>query len=126
MHTVDIRGGFTRGAFDAVAATIREFLSTYVSSIDSRFFAELGRFFVAGALTVTCGVMSRRESHENSITLGRPMYNILCFERQDAWHFLDIFLRNMPTTKSSPCARRISPESYRRSIFQIHTFGTNM
>ncbi|RHZ61394.1 hypothetical protein CDV55_104468 [Aspergillus turcosus] len=65
MNLLDIGGGFSAHRFDAMASSIRQCISRYFCDINVEIVAEPGRYFVAGALTLACGIIGRRDAAEN-------------------------------------------------------------
>lgn len=66
MQVLDIGGGFSAHIFDAMAGSIRQSISRYFCDIRVDIIAEPGRYFVAGALTLACGIIGRRDAAENT------------------------------------------------------------
>lgn len=66
MRLLDIGGGFSTQIFDAMARVIRESVDKYFRDIAVEIVAEPGRLFVAGALTLACGIIGRRDAVENT------------------------------------------------------------
>ncbi|BAE59842.1 putative ornithine decarboxylase [Aspergillus flavus] len=65
MHLLDIGGGFSAHNFDAMASSIRQCIGKYFCGIDVEIVAEPGRYFAAGALTLACGIIGRRDAAAN-------------------------------------------------------------
>ncbi|KAJ5160937.1 uncharacterized protein N7482_007941 [Penicillium canariense] len=65
MHLLDIGGGFSAHSFDAMAKSIRLSIGRYFCGINVELVAEPGRYFAAGALTLACGIIGRRDATEN-------------------------------------------------------------
>ncbi|KAF7536968.1 hypothetical protein G7054_g4074 [Neopestalotiopsis clavispora] len=66
MHLLDIGGGFSTQSFDAMARVIRESLDRHFCGIAVEVVAEPGRLLVAGALTLACGIIGRRDALEHT------------------------------------------------------------
>lgn len=65
MHLLDIGGGFSESTFDDMAQSIQRSLDLHFSGIEARLIAEPGRYFAAGALTVACEIIARRDAKES-------------------------------------------------------------
>ncbi|KAJ5485348.1 Ornithine decarboxylase [Penicillium diatomitis] len=111
MYIVDIGGGFTSDTFDTAAVTIKASLSTHFSAMNIRFWAEPGRFFVADAVTVACGVIGRRESHENPTTLDGPVNDMLYLNDGMYGTFLTYFFEPCPQPKALRVSGAFYPQS---------------
>lgn len=66
MRLLDIGGGFSTHSFVPMASSIRQSFERYFSGINVEIMAEPGRYFAAGALTVACAVIGRRDATENN------------------------------------------------------------
>jgi ornithine decarboxylase len=65
MNLLDIGGGFSAHRFNAMASSIRQSIGRYFCGVNVEVVAEPGRYFVAGALTLACGIIGRRDAAEN-------------------------------------------------------------
>lgn len=65
MRLLDIGGGFSESTFDAMAESIQRSLDLHFCDIQAEFVAEPGRYFTAGALTVACEIIARRDARES-------------------------------------------------------------
>ncbi|OOQ91244.1 Ornithine decarboxylase [Penicillium brasilianum] len=64
MRLLDIGGGFSENTFDDMAESIQRSLDFHFGDIDAEVVAEPGRYFAAGALTVACEIIARRDAKE--------------------------------------------------------------
>jgi ornithine decarboxylase len=64
MRLLDIGGGFSESKFDDMTESIQQSLDFYFCDLDAELVAEPGRYFAAGALTVACEIIARRDAKE--------------------------------------------------------------
>lgn len=111
MRLVDIGGGFSTETFDMAAVTIKNALNTHFRGMPMDFVAEPGRYFVANALTVACGIIARRDSRENPASPQGPMNHMLYLNDGIYGSFLTYLFEPCP----QPKVLRASGEFYPRT-----------
>ncbi|EFE33102.1 uncharacterized protein ARB_07853 [Trichophyton benhamiae CBS 112371] len=64
MRLLDIGGGFSESTFEDMAASIQRSLDFHFRDINVELVAEPGRYFAAGAMTIACEIIARRDAKE--------------------------------------------------------------
>ncbi|EZF29219.1 ornithine decarboxylase [Trichophyton mentagrophytes] len=64
MRQLDIGGGFSESTFEDMAESIQRSLDFHFCDINVELVAEPGRYFAAGAMTIACEIIARRDAKE--------------------------------------------------------------